>query len=139
MSSRVAWLDASAEEQRRVREVVQLFSQKDTQDELGGRRIMVALADTLFPGTSVLHSRARYLLFIPWFCERASREKQPEKSLDWYERQMITVFRDDHDLTSEERRGLIGIDAGAQVRQLPSTRRYRMAEGVRGDRHEWRR
>lgn len=121
MASRVAWLDASAEEQRRVREVVQLFAQKDTQDELGGRRIVVALADTLFPGTSVLHSRARYLLFIPWFCERASREKQPEKSLDWYERQMITVFRDDPDLTSDERRGLIGIDAGAQVRQLPST------------------
>ena len=102
-----------------MREVVALFAQKETQDELGGRRIVVALADTLFPGTSVLHSRARYLLFIPWFCERASRLKNPEQTLDWFEREMIMVFKD-ADLTSYERQGLIGIEAGAQVRQLPS-------------------
>lgn len=92
MASRVAWLDASADEQRRVREVVQLFAQKETQDELGGRRIVGGVADTLFPGTSVLHSRARYLLFIPWLCERASRGKNPEQSPDWFERELITVF-----------------------------------------------
>lgn len=119
MASRVAWLDASPEEQRRVREVVQLFAQKETQDELGGRRIVVALADLLFPGTSVLHSRARYLLFIPWLCEKASREKNPERSLDYYERELITVFKSS-DLPHEEIRGLIGIEAGARVRQLPS-------------------
>ena len=75
MASQVAWLDASVEEQLRVREVVALFSQKETQDELGGRRIVVALADTLFPGTSVLHARARYLFFIPG-CARGRRGRR---------------------------------------------------------------
>lgn len=120
MASRVAWLDASAEEQRRVREVVQLFAQKETQDELGGRRIVVALADELFPGTSVLHSRARYLLFIPWLCEKAARSKDPVRALDYAERELITSFKSDPTMTSDDLRGLIGIEAGAQVRQLPS-------------------
>jgi hypothetical protein len=113
----IAWLDASAEEQRKVREVVQLFSQSETQDELGGRRVVVALADALFPGTSVLHSRARYLLFVPWLCQAAAgpRRKDPRASLDYFERLLITRF-----IESGETDGLIGSFAGARVKQLPS-------------------
>ena len=33
--SLIAWLDVSAEEQRRVRELVAMFSDKSTLDELG--------------------------------------------------------------------------------------------------------
>ncbi|MBI2170314.1 MAG: hypothetical protein HYU28_12570 [Actinobacteria bacterium] len=116
MGSSVAWLDASPEEQRRVREVVQLFSQRETQDELGGRRIVVTLADALFPGTSVLHSRARYLLFIPWFCQVAAQKRQPLKALDTLERRLIGRFIEEGHVE-----GLIGRDAGVNVKQLPSS------------------
>ena len=43
-----------------------MFSQAESRDELGLGQISNALSDTLFPGTSVLLTRARYLLFIPW-------------------------------------------------------------------------
>lgn len=115
MSSRIAWLDASTEEQRRVREVVQLFSQSETVDELGGRKIVITIADALFPGTSVLHSRARYLLFVPWFCQAAASRKNPLATLDYYERKLIARFLEENEVA-----GLVGRDAGPRVKQLPS-------------------
>lgn len=122
MASLIAWLDASADEQRRVREIVQLFSQRDTQDELGGRRIVVALSDALFPGTSVLHSRARYLLFIPWLAQIAASKKDQLGWFEWLEREMIAQFIADEAVPDEDRiAGLIGNRAGPQVKQLPST------------------
>lgn len=122
MPSIIAWLDSSADEQRRVREIVQLFSQRDTQDELGGRRIVVTLSDALFPGTSVLHSRARYVLFIPWFAQLASSKKDQLGWFEWLEREMIAQFLGDDSVPAEDRlRGLIGSVAGPQVKQLPST------------------
>ena len=122
MTSQIAWLDASADEQRRVREIVQLFSQHETQDELGGRRIVVTLSDALFPGTSVLHSRARYLLFIPWFAKIAARKKDALGWFEWLERQMIQAFLDDDTVDRADRLvGLIGREAGPKVKQLPST------------------
>ncbi|MGH3706350.1 MAG: DUF6361 family protein, partial [Agromyces sp.] len=60
MASTVAWLDTSTDEQRRVREVIALFSQQESRDELGIGQIRDALSDHLFPGTSVLQTRARY-------------------------------------------------------------------------------
>lgn len=105
-----------------MREIVQLFSQRETQDELGGRRIVVVLSDELFPGTSVLHSRARYLLFIPWFVKRSATKKDPRGWFEWLERRMISAFLDDTDTPPEDRLvGLIGRDAGPKVRQLPSS------------------
>lgn len=41
-----------------------------TVDELGIGSIRGALADSLFPGTSVLPTRRRYVLFIPWLMEQ---------------------------------------------------------------------
>ena len=42
VAATISSLDASAEEQRKVREIVSMFSQSGTQDEMGGRRIVVA-------------------------------------------------------------------------------------------------
>ena len=44
-------------------------------DEIGFRTLHQAYADRFFPGTSVLHTRLRYALFIPWIYERAMRER----------------------------------------------------------------
>ncbi len=117
----ISWLDASADEQRRVTEIVRLFSQRDTQDTMGGRRIVVALSDALFPGTSVLHTRARYLLFVPWLCQRAVKSNDPLRRLDRLERELIESFKADTTVPDDDRvRGLIGRAAGAAVKQLPS-------------------
>src|ERR1700733_9248952 len=66
MPSVIAWLDASADDQHRMREIVNLFSLSESRDELGVGQVRDAFSDSLFPGTSTLHTRARYLLFVPW-------------------------------------------------------------------------
>lgn len=66
MVSSFAWVDFSEEDRRRAEDVLQLFSERDTRDELGIGVIRDALADVLFPGTSTLHTRAAYFLLVPW-------------------------------------------------------------------------
>lgn len=45
---------------------------QDTRDEIGFLLIHQAFADRFFPGTSVLHTRIRYALFVPWLYHRAA-------------------------------------------------------------------
>jgi hypothetical protein len=42
-------------------------------DEIGFLALHQAYADRFFPGTSVLHARLRYVLFIPWIYERIAK------------------------------------------------------------------
>lgn len=116
----LAWLDYSETDQRRAREIVAMFSQRESRDELGLGRIRDALSDTLFPGTSFLLTRARYLLFVPWLYRKgASRGHSGPKLtqwVEWRERQLIGALRSGGDLD-----GLIGRNVGAAVRILPSS------------------
>ena len=57
--------------------VIELFKEDGTVDELGIGSIRDTIADALYPGTSVLHSRARYFLFIPWLLAHAANEAGP--------------------------------------------------------------
>ena len=54
MTSTIAWLDVSAEEQRRAREFLALFTQAESRDELGLGQIRDTFSNTLFPGISVI-------------------------------------------------------------------------------------
>lgn len=117
MPSTLTWLDASAEDQRRMREIVGLFSTTDSRDELGIGQIRDTLSDTLFPGTSVLITRARYLLFVPWCFQKAAEASRPgaDGRRDRYERDLIETLRKE-----PSRDGLIGVDAGRALKTLPS-------------------
>lgn len=64
---KISWMDASAAEQKRMQEIAGLFTEKETVDELGLGPIRDALGSMLFPGSSTLHTRAKYLLLVPWF------------------------------------------------------------------------
>ena len=116
----LAWLDYSETDQRRAREIVRWFLQPESRDELGLGRIRDALSDTLFPGTSFLLTRARYLLFVPWLYREGARRGHGGPKLtqwvQWHERQLIGALRRGGDLD-----GLVGRFAGAAVRILPSS------------------
>ena len=116
----LAWLDYSEADQRRAREIVRMFSQPESRDELGLGQIRDALSDTLFPGTSVLLIRARYLLFVPWLYHEGSRRRRQGSQLsswvDTQERRLIGALRNGVDSS-----GLIGGVVGEQVQNLPST------------------
>ena len=77
MSSIFGWLDGDDAHRKQMLEVVKLFQDQSSVDELGIGSVRDAFSDTLFPGTSVLHTRARYLLFIPWLLKDTARHGWP--------------------------------------------------------------
>ena len=130
----VAWLDHSTEDERRVREMIRLFDQPETQDALGFGQVRDAYGDLLFPGTSTLHTRAKYLLFIPWCSITAAARgytgERLERASRDNERRLIQTLSSMPDV-----QGLIGGRRGWTVRNLPSGT-YRTALErwhVRGD------
>ena len=120
MTSSIAWLDTSAEQRRRANEIIALFMQAESRDELGIGTVRDAFSNLLFPGTSVLLTRARYCLFVPW-CFRSpsvvSKHGQDHlAAAERAERYLIDALRDEETDT-----GVIGRVAGRDVRNLPST------------------
>ena len=71
--SAFVWLDYSERERRKMLDVVDLFREHDTRDELGVGSVRDAFADMLFPGTSTIMTRARYFLLVPWAYQRLER------------------------------------------------------------------
>ena len=67
MTSTFAWLDHSEEQRRQILDVLDLFREKGTIDELGLGTIRDAFADMLFPGTSAPQTKARYFLLSRGF------------------------------------------------------------------------
>lgn len=120
MTSTIAWLDTSSDEQRRVRELISLFTQSESRDELGLGQIRDAFSDTLFPGTSVIQTRARYYLFVPWIYRQGRERGRSGPALKAWaevrERRLIESLR-----AAGHTRGLIGRVAGPAVKILPST------------------
>ena len=96
-----------------------MFLQQESRDELGLGQIRDALSDALFPGTSVLLTRARYFLFVPWLFREGARLRYEGARLsswvDQQERRLIGALRDGGDLD-----GLIGRNVGVAVQNLPS-------------------
>lgn len=114
-------------------EIVKLFTQSESRDELGIGQVRDAFSNSLFPGTSTLHTRARYLLFVPW-CYLAAESKgltgaRLERRVSDNERALIGGLTD---LGATE--GLIGRLAGVAVKTLPSAlywgalRQYRILQ-----------
>lgn len=119
MPSALNWLDVSAEQQRRVRDIIRMFEEPGTRDEVGIGPVRDSFSERLFPGTSVIQTRARYFLFVPWAFKEAARRYSGQMLLqrvDRNERQLIERFRKAGFVD-----GLIGRQAGARVKTLPST------------------
>jgi hypothetical protein len=75
MMSTFVWLDYSERERRKMLDVVDLFREHDTRDELGIGSVRDAFADMLFPGTSPIMTRARCFLLVPWAYQRLERRR----------------------------------------------------------------
>jgi hypothetical protein len=118
--SSLTWLDFSEHERRQVLDVVKLFRQEGTVDELGIGAIRDGFADRLFPGTSTLHTRAGYLLFIPWIYQKV--EGSSAKARDpWREARRLEVKLIDALAESDDSYGTIGIERRAALKTFPST------------------
>ena len=65
MTSAIGWVDLSPAATRKLKHALEV-EPTGIVDELGLLRIHSAYAERFFPGTSVLQTRAKYLLFVPW-------------------------------------------------------------------------
>ena len=70
MQPTLTWVDLTASDRDRMRRVLDLFNEKGTLDEMGLGSLRDTVSDALFPGTSYIQTRLRYVLFVPWLCQR---------------------------------------------------------------------
>lgn len=119
MPSTLTWLDYSEEDRRRAVEVIKLFEEKDTVDELGIGTIRDALAEQLFPGTSVIQSRPRYFLIIPWIYLALEAKKTPSAEVAAQARKLELGLIEPL-LVAEDHRGVLGSRARTGLKTLPS-------------------
>lgn len=117
--SSFSWLDFAESDRRRAQDVIDLFREQDTRDELGIATIRDALSDWFFPGTSAIQTRARYFLIIPWTYlrleERGVGSAEVVRRARDAELKLIDVLAD-----SEDAEGTIGVRARRTLKRLPS-------------------
>lgn len=120
MSSLLSWIDYDSEAQQRAQRILTLFKERDTRDELGFGPIRDAISDSLFPGTSVLHTRLRYLLFVPWMYRSLEKKRVSSSKIREYGRwEQLNLARKLKENTSGEL-GIIGGEVGDKLKTLPS-------------------
>jgi hypothetical protein len=119
MPSTFTWLDYSEHERRKMLDVVKLFGDRDTRDELGIGSIRDALADLLFPGTGTVQTRARYFLFVPWmYLELERKRTEPGRIADQARKQEILLIKSL--MAAGENESVIGRLAQDRLQRLPS-------------------
>lgn len=117
MTSTFTWLDYSEAERRKMLDVIDLFGEKTTRDELGLGGVRDAFADLLFPGTTTIQTRAKYFLLVPWTYLDLERKKVPSAKVQkraWQEEISLV-----NQLADAE--GVIGKRAKETLKRLASS------------------
>jgi len=119
MTSAFGWLDNDDAQRGQMMEAVKLFQDQSSVDELGIGSVRDAFSDSFFPGTSVLHTRVRHLLFIPWLLREMARKgwslERSRKELRSSEVRLIRSL-----LAGGETRGVTGSQAQERLKTMPS-------------------
>ena len=120
MFSVLAWIDHDSQARERTLRILSLFQEKESRDELGLASVRDSFADQLFPGTSTIQTRLRYMLFVPWIYRSLEEKKLPAESFaiqaDLLERELVQPLMD-----SGDPRGIFGKTAGKRLKRLPSS------------------
>lgn len=119
MTSRLAWLQYDSDARARTHRILALFRHRDARDELGLAGVRDSFADLLFPGTTTIQTRLRYMLFVPWLYQRLEAARvssaEIEKIARKAETDLISPLLDADEL------GVFGKRARGDVKRLPSS------------------
>src|SRR4051794_16371951 len=119
MASSVGWLDYDETQRKNMLEVVDLFREKGTVDELGFGTVRDSFSNTMFPGVSVLHTRAKYLLFVPWtysgLLSDSAAGGQAVRLGRSRELDLVMTL-----LATDDTEGVFGREAKRKLKRLPS-------------------
>lgn len=103
-----------------MQRILALFQVRETRDELGLGAIRDSLADQMFPGTSTIQTRLRYMLFIPWMYRRFEEERVSSREVTSrgraFELSLVKPL-----LNQDDPYGVFGRTAGGGLKRLPSS------------------
>ncbi|MDH3348118.1 MAG: DUF6361 family protein [Desulfobulbaceae bacterium] len=120
MPSFLSWIDHDSKARERTLRILSLFQEKESRDELGLGSVRDSFADQLFPGTSTIQTRLRYMLFVPWIYDKFEKEQLSVDSFavqaDKLERDLVQPLMD-----SDDQAGVFGKTAGKKLKRLPSS------------------
>jgi len=120
MTSTLTWVDYDSEARDRSLRILALFEQKESRDELGLGGVRDSFADKLFPGTSTIQTRLRYMLFIPWIYKALEQRRISSKEFsERAARSELSLVKPL--LQSGDAAGVFGKVAGSSLRRLPSS------------------
>lgn len=114
-----AWIDFDQADRDRTRRIMDLFGQEDSRDELGLGSVRDALADLMFPGTSTIQTRLRYMLFVPWIYQMAGAHKGSASSRREVAR-ALEIRLIEALVRGGETQNVIGSAAKEKLKRLPS-------------------
>jgi hypothetical protein len=118
--SALAWIDFDEAERSRMQQLIALFQEQETRDELGLGSVRDFISDQLFPGTSTIQTRLRYMLFVPWILRslesRNATSEQFREEGRRLELRLISALR-----KGLEQAGVIGATVGDSLQRLPSS------------------
>ncbi len=123
MKPMLGWTMLSREEMRQVERSL-ANSDQDTRDEIGFLLIHQGFADRFFPGTSVLHTRIRYALFVPWVYRQAAFDGRRGSDMDTRIRNLLIELAIRLKKLGGEPQDVIGGDKLGQLTSQPPDRAY---------------
>ena len=116
----LTWVDLTTGDRDRMQRVLDLFDESGTRDDLGIGSLRDAVSDALFPGTSYIQTRLRYVLFIPWIYRRLEARRGRPGGVERDARQAEIDLIGALD-KSRDRTGIIGVKARHNLTRLPSS------------------
>jgi len=120
LASALTWLDYDNRDRDRMNRILALFRERDTRDELGVGVIRDLLADELFPGTSTIQTRLRYMLFVPWiYLQLEADEWESADIAKEARKREIALVKSLSE--ADDTDGVFGKRAGGDLKRLPSS------------------
>ena len=120
MQATLTWLDLTASDRDKMRRVLDLFKEQGTLDEMGLGSLRDVISDALFPGTSYIQTRLRYVLFIPWLYQRLETRRVRSSDIERVARaaevDLIGRLKQ-----NDDDKGVIGAVARQSLVRLPSS------------------
>lgn len=118
----LGWVDYSRQERETIKELLEILKDSSSVDELGVGIVRDSISDLLYPGTSVLHTRAKYYILVPALFKKAMRS-----SLTTASEVRRLIDKDQYDIAQALRKvpdekpaGIIGGRSDKDVKMKPS-------------------
>jgi hypothetical protein len=120
MASIFSWVDFSDEDREKMVQIIRQLRQPDTIDELGIGSIRDSIANILFPGTTTIQTRAKYMLFVPWILQKMEKHRVVSENIS------LRVEKEENKLCKSLLKmgfkdGVIGAIAGEGLQRFPTS------------------